>query len=69
MRGGCASPSYAAHMALECVLLLRLPGDHRAMVSEETARLGEWMGELKRLDAEPGRDRPPLRTPRDTHRV
>lgn len=54
---------------VEVVQILRLPGDHRAMVSEETARLGEWMGELRRLDAEPDPDRPPLRAPRDTHRA
>jgi hypothetical protein len=38
-------------VALEAVRLLRLPGDHRALVSAETAELAERMGEVKRLDA------------------
>jgi hypothetical protein len=38
-------------MPLECVRLLRLPGDCRALVSAEVAALGERMGEFKRLDS------------------
>jgi hypothetical protein len=42
------------------VRLLRLPGDHRALVDEQTAELGVRMGELKRLN---GPARPDLSAP------
>jgi hypothetical protein len=48
-------------VALEAVQLLRFPGRAVALVSREVAELGERMGELRRLDAEPDQDRQAIR--------
>jgi hypothetical protein len=46
---------------LEVVRLLRLPGDHRALVSAATAELAERMGEVKWLDRPRDEDRQAMR--------
>lgn len=54
---------------LEVVLLLRLPGQRRALVDAETAELGERMGELRRLDGEQDPQPQPVRPPAQAGRV
>jgi hypothetical protein len=49
-------------MALEAVQILRFPGRAVALVTAETAELGERMGEMHRLDAPPDPGRPPMKS-------
>src|SRR5215471_6044019 len=58
---------------VELVRLLRCPGDHRALVSVDTAQLLERLGEAKRLDAHYADEEPepirPRKRSRPTRRV
>jgi hypothetical protein len=52
---GCSAPppscpAILRNVALECVQLLRFPGQARALMSPEVAEIGVKMGEMKRLD-------------------
>jgi hypothetical protein len=54
-------PAIITLVALECVLLTRLPGRAVALVSAEVATIGEQMGEMRRLDLPRDEDRQSLR--------